>query len=329
MRRREFIAGVGSVAAWPLVGRAQQGERVRRLGFLNASDENDALRKANFSLFVRGLEELGWVDGRNLHIDVRWAAGSVERMHMLARELADLQPDVIVVTTGAATKAVKEQTGAIPVVFVWAGDPIANGVVANIARPEGNITGVTDLFPTIGGKWLELLQEAVPGLTRVAVLFNPDFLNAATLASIEQAAARYGIKAVRIAVRDSAEIVPALDAFAVEPNGGVIPLPPIAVLPRGAEFINQTALRHRLPTIYNERQGATNGGLMSYGAVVTDLFRRAGPDYVNRILRGAKPNELPIQFSTKFELVINMNTAKAMGLTIPAPFLIRADEVIE
>jgi putative ABC transport system substrate-binding protein len=278
---------------------------------------------------VQGLEELGWVDGRNLRIDVRWAAGNVDRMRLLARELAEQQPDVIVVTTGPATKAVKEQTRTIPIVFIYAGDPVANGIVTNIAHPEGNITGVTDLFPSIGGKWVELLKETVPTVARVAIVFNPDFLNAATLASIEQAAGRYGVKAIRTVVHDSAEIVPALDAFAAEPNGAVIPMPPIAVLPRGAEFINQSALRHKLPTIYNERQGAANGGLMSYGAVVADLFRRDGPNYVNRILRGAKPNELPIQFSTRFEFVINLKTAMAIGLDIPPALLLRADDVIE
>jgi putative tryptophan/tyrosine transport system substrate-binding protein len=188
---------------------------------------------------------------------------------------------------------------------------------------------VTDLFPEIGGKWLQLLKEAVPSLARVALVFNPDFHNEATLDAIEEAAARLRIKAMRTIVHDSAEIAPALDAFAAEPNGGVIPVPPITVLPRAVEFINQAALRHRLPTIYQNRTITADGALMSYGADVADLFRRSGPDYVNRILRGGKPSDLPVQFSTKFELVVNLKAAKAIGITIPPALRLRADEVIE
>jgi putative ABC transport system substrate-binding protein len=327
MRRREFIAGLGGGAVWPLAARAQQREPVRLLGFLHPGTENADVYAP---LFMQGLEALGWVNGRNLRIEHRWAAGNVDRMRLLARELVELRPDLIVVSSSVATKAVQEQTRTIPIVFVYAGDPTASGLIANIARPEGNTTGVTDLFPSIGGKWLELLKEAVPGLARVALIFNPDFLNQATLASIEEAAARYGVKAVRITVRDSAEIAPALHAFAAEPNGGIIPVPPIIALSGATEIINQMALQHRLPTMLQTRDILiATGGMMSYGAVTADLFRRGAPDYVNRILRGAKPNDLPVQFSSKFELVINLKTAKAIGLTIPEAFLLRADEVIE
>jgi putative tryptophan/tyrosine transport system substrate-binding protein len=334
MRRREFIAGLGGAAAWPLVARAQQGERIRRVGMLNPSDENSPETKTNLLLFMQGLEELGWVEGGNLRIERRWAGGNVERMRMLARELVDLKPDVIVVSSGVATKAVQQATRTIPIVFVYAGDPVANGMVANIGRPEGNTTGVTDLFPSIGSKWLELLKEAVPNLARVALIFNPDLINVGsagavtTLTAVEEAAVRYGVKAMRSAVRTGDEIVPALDAFAAEPNGGVIPLPPLGVLPRAIELINQAGLRHRLPTIHSARAGAA-GGLMSYGAIIPDLFRHGGPDYVNRILRGAKPNELPVQFSTRFELVLNLKTAKAIGIEFPPQILGLADAVIE
>jgi putative ABC transport system substrate-binding protein len=332
MRRREFIAGLGSTVAWPLAARAQRGELVRRVGFLSPTDENNAIVRPYIALFMQGLEELGWVNGRNLRIDIRWAGGNVQRMRTLARELSDLRPDVIVVSSGPATKAVQEQTRTIPIVFVYAGDPIANGFLTNIAHPEGNTTGVTDLFPAIGGKWLELLKEAIPHLARVALIFNPDFLNEATLTAIEAAAGLHNVKAMRIAVRNSTEIEPAIKAFATEPGGGIIVVPPVGALPSAVQVIHRLALQHRLPTFYNARSSgvAEEGGLMSYGAAdIADLFGRTAPDYVDRILRGAKPSELPVQFSTKFELVINTKTAKAIGVTIPETFLVRADEVIE
>jgi putative tryptophan/tyrosine transport system substrate-binding protein len=282
-------------------------------------------------LFTRGLEELGWFNGRNLRIDHRSAGGNVDRMPTLARELSDLRPDVIVVTSSRATRAVQEQTRTIPIVFVYAGDPIASGILTNIARPEGNTTGVTDLFPSIGGKWLELLKEAIPRLARLALIFNPDFRTEFMLTAIEEAAVRYSVKAVRIVVRNSAEIEPAIDAFATEPDGGIMVVPPVGILPSSVQVINRLALQDRLPTFHSARLFVAEGGLMWYygAADVPDLFRRGAPDYVDRILRGAKPSELPVQFSTKFELVINMKTAKAIGLTIPEAFLVRADEVIE
>jgi putative ABC transport system substrate-binding protein len=318
IRRRELIAGLGGLAAaWPLAARAQQSGRARKIGVLNPGDENSSTAKMYLALFTQRLEELGWVNGRNLRIDHRWAGGDVDRMGTLARELSDLRPDVIVTSSSRATKAVQEQTRTIPIVFVYAGDPVAAGLVTNIARPEGNTTGVTDLFPSIGGKWLELLKEAIPSLARVALIFNPDFRTEFILPAIEAAAVRYSVKTVRIVVRNSAEIEPAINAFATEPNGGIIPVPPLGVLPSSIQVINRLALQHRLPTFYNARSSgvAEDGGLMSYGADVADLFRRSAPDYVDRILRGAKPSELPVQFSTKFELVINMKTAKAIGLT--------------
>jgi putative tryptophan/tyrosine transport system substrate-binding protein len=329
MRRREFIAGLGATGAWPLVATGQQGGLVRRLGYLNGGSESAPSGGPNYRIFVGALAELGWVDGRNLRIDVRWAEGSLERMRVLAQELVDRQPDVIVARPGPAVRAVQAQTRTIPIVFIYAGDPIVNGYLTNIARPEGNITGVTDLFPSIGSKWMEFLKQVKPSLARVALVFNPDFLNETTMVEIEATAAHLGVKAVRIAARDSAELGPSLETFAVEPDGGVIPVPPVTAIPRVRELVNEVALRHRLPTIYNNKQEIADGGLMSYGGAVADLFRHGGPDYVNRILHGAKPGDLPVQFSSKFELVINLKTARATGVTIPDALLATADEVIE
>jgi putative tryptophan/tyrosine transport system substrate-binding protein len=326
--RRTFIAGLGATAAWPLAARAQQGEQVRRIGFLHpfAPGGDDD----NVALVVRGLADRGWVEGCNVRFDHRWAAGDVERMQVLARELVDLKPDVLVATSSnVATRTLQAATRMIPIVFMRAGDPIASGLVANIARPEGNTTGWTDNTVSMGGKWLDLLHAAVASVERVALLFDPDLHNEATLAEIETAAAERRIAVRRLIIHDSAEIAPALKAFAAEPNGAVIPVPPIGGLPGAIEVINKAALEHRLPTMHTNSETAVNGGLMGYGTDQADMYRRVGADYVSRVLSGAKPSELPIQFPTKFVLVVNLKTAKAMGLTIPESFLLLADEVIE
>jgi putative ABC transport system substrate-binding protein len=283
MRRREFIAGLGSAATWPVTAPAQQqAERPRHLGIFYQSDPNGPVGRTYIPLITQGLEELGWINSRNLRVGIRWAAGNVDRLPPLARELVDLNPDVIVVLGAAATRALQAQTHTIPIVFAFAGDPIASGILTSVARPEGNTTGVTDLFPSIGGKWLELLKEAKPNLATVAIIYNPEFLNGAMLATqtaIEEAAEHYGVKAMRIVIREVSEIPTALDAFAAEPNGAITPLPTIVSLPRAFELINQAALRHRLPTIYHSRVYPVDGALMSYGADIVDLFRRRAPDY--------------------------------------------------
>ena len=328
IRRRDFFTLLGGAAAWPVAARAQHGERVRRIGFLHPvapGSDNDRV-----ALVVRGLADRGWVEGRNLRFDHRWAGGDVERMQALARELVDLKPDVLVATgSSEATRALQAATRTIPIVFMRTGDPIAAGLVTNIARPEGNATGWSGASARMGGKWLDLLREAVPTIERVALLFDPDLHNEATLAEFETTAAERHIAARRLIIHDSAEISPALDAFAAEPNGAVIPVSPIQVLPRAVEVINAAALQHRLPTIYNGAEDVVNGGLIAYSPDIADMYGRVGADYASRILRGAKPGELPVQFATKFVLLVNLKTAKAMGLTIPESFLFRADELIE
>jgi putative tryptophan/tyrosine transport system substrate-binding protein len=327
MRRREFIAGLGGAAAWPVASLAQQGDRMRRVGVLMGYDESDRAAKAYFSGLTQGLAELGWTDGRNIRIDVRWASANVVRMRTFAKELIDLQPDTIVVNSADATKAMQRQTQTIPIIFMLAGDPVGNGIVGSISRPGGNITGFT-YESAIGGKWLELLKEAVPRVTRVGLIFNPELLGwEAYLPPIEVAATQYGVAAIRTPVRNATEIERAIEAFAGELNGGLILVPP-PLLAAHRELINRLAVQHRLPTIYQDRRFATEGGLMSYGTDLGELFRR-GASYVDRILRGAKVSELPVQFPTKFELVINQKIAKAMSLEIPPLLLNRADEVIE
>jgi putative ABC transport system substrate-binding protein len=326
MRRREFVAGLGA-AAWPLAALAQPSLRVRRVGVLLTHGQDDPVTKVRLSWFTQGLQGLGWTVGRNLQLDVRWAAENIDRMQIFAKELVDLQPDVIVVNGAAATRAAQRQTQTIPIVFVQAGDAVANGLVSNIARPEVNTTGITNNFLSFGGKWLELLKDAVPSITRVALVFKPDFDLCAYFPSIEAAAARHGVTAIRAPIRNPAELEHAVAAFAAEPGGALIAMPP-PLLAAERELMNRLALRHRLPAIHSDRSLVGDGGLMSYGPDTANMYR-LGASYVDRLLRGTRPSELPVQFPTKFELVIDLKTAKAMGLTIPESFLLRADEVIE
>jgi putative tryptophan/tyrosine transport system substrate-binding protein len=326
LERRKCLAVLGGAFAWPLGARAQ-APRVRRIGVLIYGGEDSRGSQAQVAALRDGLKELGWVEDRNLRIEVRFDSDP-ERLRAHAEALVSLAPDIIVVSTNAATRALRQQTQTIPIVFAGVGDPVVNGLVASLARPDGNITGVTNLFYSIGGKWLELLKEVAPRLATVAVIYNPEFTTTqGWFAAIEAAAAMLGVKAIRIPVRNPAEIEDAIGTFAREPNGGLIVVPPGLV---GAErdVVFRQALQRRLPAIYQAKAYALDGGLMSYGADAADLFRQCST-FVDRILRGAKPGELPVQVPTKFELAINLKTAKAMGLEISPMLLARADEVIE
>jgi putative ABC transport system substrate-binding protein len=328
MRRREFIAGLGGAAAWPFA-RPLAAEAQRRVGVL--SPNNDPFAQPILGAFREGLATFGWVEGRNLRIDYRFA-DDTGRFAAYAEELVNLRPEVIFALTGAAAGPVRQRTSVIPIVFVGGGDP-ASGLVRNIARPEGNITGFANLFLSLGGRWLELFKEAVPRLTRVAHIF----FQAQLVASISAAAAQLGVTIINMnmRVRNAVEIEPAISAFAAEPNGGLLLTGVIS--PASLEVIYRLALYYHLPLMYGGGGPAVAGGpgvlppaglLLSHGPDQLDMARRAS-SYVDRILRGAKPSELPIQYPTKFELVVNLKTAKAIGVTIPEAFLAQADQVIE
>jgi putative ABC transport system substrate-binding protein len=331
MRRREFIAGLGSAAAapssWPLAAHGQQSERVRRIGLLTNTTESDQSGQTRIAAFRDGMAQLGWTESRNLRIDLRFGGTDADRIRAYAAELANLAPDVIVTSGAAETLAVQQKTQTTPIVITGVGDPVANGIVKNIARPEGNTTGVTNLFPSIGGKWLELLKEAAPRLQRVAIIYNAQTSSGQYLPSVEEGARPLAVQTIKLPYRDTVDLVHGIDAFASEPNGGLIVLPPApTAADRGA--ILRLATQHRLPSIYPNRELAAEGGLMAYGSDTVDNFRRAAY-FVDRILRGTKVIELPVEFPTKFELVVNLKTAKALGLTIPESFLLRADGLIE
>jgi len=330
MRRREFIAGFGSVAAWPLTARAQQRDRLQRIGllFFGADSEPSTLSRA--AAFKDEFKRLGWIDGRNVAMDVRFAGANVDRFRTYASELVNLKPDLIVSQSGSSTRAVQAQTKTIPIVFVEVGDPVAGGLVQNVARPEGNSTGITNLPASIGGKWLEMLKEAAPQVTRVMLLINAELSPGALpyLPAIEAAATAHGVEATRAPYRSVDDIERTIAEFAVKPNGGVIVVPP-SPTETDLQVVRRMLTQHRLPAVYQYKLAIeSGGGLISYGPDTLELFRGAA-SYADRILRGAKPADLPVQFSTKFELVINLKTAKAIGLTIPEAFLLRADELIE
>jgi putative tryptophan/tyrosine transport system substrate-binding protein len=329
MRRRDFLRAVVSSAAWPIVARAQQDDRVRRIGFLSTLAEGDQQIQGLVAEFVQRLQELGWANGRNVRIDFRFSdTGAVERLATLTTELVELRPDVIFALGGPAASAVRQQTLSIPIVFVQVVDPVAAGFVTNLARPEGNITGFTNFEFSIGGKWLQLLKECAPRTDRIAVVFDPTNPTwAAYLRTIEAAAPSLGLRLMPAGVRDATEITQRIAAFARDPNGALVVLPsPVAVFHR--ETIFSVALRQRLPAIYPYSFFTIDGGFMSYGPRLLDLYR-GGASYVDQILRGAKVAELPIQLPTKYELVINLKTAKALGLTVPPVLLAQASEVIE
>jgi putative ABC transport system substrate-binding protein len=329
IQRRDFITLLGgAAAAWPVAARAQQDGRPRRIGMLLGAAENDRDEQANLGALREGLAKLGWIEGSNLRIDLRFGAADSNLIRAYAAELVGLAPDVIFVIGGAATSALQQRTQTIPIVFRGP-DPVGAGLVRNIGQPEGNVTGFSVFEPSIAGKWLELLKEAAPRLARVAIIFNPDFtLNASRyLSPIEVAASALGVPAVNTPVRSAVDLVHAIDAFAAEPNGGLLILPPPPNT-SARNTILQLAELHKLPAIYPSQADAAAGGLFAYATDLVDLHRRAA-SYVDRLLRGARVSELPVQFPTKFELVVNLKTAKAIGLSIPEAFLLRADEVIE
>jgi putative ABC transport system substrate-binding protein len=328
MKRREFIAGLGSAAAWPVVARAQQGERVRRIGLLGFSDQTDPVSKRRLSAFTQALADLGWIEGRNMRMDTRFAGGDINRMQALALELVGLQPDVIVTASTPAVAALQLETRTIPIVMISVSDPVGSGFVAGLNRPGGNITGFGQAEASMGGKWLELLSEIAPGLKRAAIMFNPDTAPTSLYVSSFETAAR-SLKVVPITapVHSDVEIETAIMTLGCEPGGGLVVMLDIFTLTHRAPII-LAAARHSLPAIYFLSDFARDGGLLSYGVDQVDTYRRAAT-YVDRILRGAKPAELPVQFPTKFEMVVNLKTAKALGLTVPQSILVRADEVIE
>ena len=328
IRRREFITLLGGAAAWPLAARAQQGNRIQRIGVLLANDENDPEGKRRYSAFTQALAGLGWADGRNVRMDLRWGSGDINRIRALARQLVGLQPDIILTSATPTTIALQQETRTIPIVFVNGGDPVASGIVARLDRPSGNVTGFALYEGTLGGKWLELLSEIAPGLKRATIMFNPDTASVSTYMPSFEAAAR-SLKVVPIVapVRIDVEIETAIIALGREPGGGFVVMPDVFMTEHRAPII-LAAARNNVPAAYWQSPFARDGGLLSYGPDVVDTFRRAA-SYVDRILRGAKPGDLPVQFPTKFEMVLNLKTAKALGLTVPRTLLVAANEVIE
>jgi len=299
---------------------------VRRIGVLTGSTEDDSTTRANFAALREGLAKLCWIEGRNLRIDLRITGSDPDRERANAAELVGVAPDVIVASSAPSTRAAQEQTKTIPIVFTAGNDPVANGLLKNIAQPEGNTTGFTSTVDSLIGKWLALLKEAAPHITRVALVFNPQTVNVGYLRSLEAAGPPVGVQTLKTPVRDPLEMVRAIDAFAAEPNGGLLVVP---VLPIDSyQMLHRLAAQYRLPGIHSNRRGVADGGLMTYATDAPDNYRRAAA-YVDRLLRGTKVSELPVQFPTKFELVVNLKTAKALGLKIPESLLLPADEEIE
>jgi len=330
MRRRDFIVALGGAAAWPLPVAAQQDGNVRRVGVLMPYAENDLEGQAFVEAFRGELQKLGWTEGRNIRIDYRWAIpGDATSRQNFAKELVALQPELILTQSTPTTDALLQQTRTVPIVFAQAVDPIGSGFVASFPQPGGNVTGFMNMEPTMAGKWIEMLKEIAPPVARVALLFNPATAPYAEnwLNPFNAAAASFGIEGTAALVHDTSELESVLAAQAREPNGGLIVMPDTFTTARRAE-ITALAARHRLPTVYPFRYFAQSGGLLSYGTDLVHDFRRAAT-YADRILKGAKPSELPVQGPVKFELVINLKTARALGLDISPMLLGRADEVIE
>jgi ABC-type uncharacterized transport system substrate-binding protein len=330
VRRREFITLLGGAAAggWPRAAGAQQGQQVRRMAILMGAVESDQSAQASIAAMRQALAELGWTEGRNLRTDLRWAGGDRDILRKYAAELVALQPDIIVTTGSGGVGPLQQATRTLPIVFTSVIDPVAGGFVAGLSRPGGNTTGFTSFDYGLAGKWPELLKQIAPAVTRTAVLRDPtQFAGGGQLGAIQAVAPFFGTEVSPIDVRNTDEVERAIAAFARKPNGGLIVL--------GSFFANinrdaiiALAAQNRLPAVYPGRQFVARGGLVSYGADQIDLYRRAA-SYVDRVLKGEKPADLPVQAPTKYELVINLKTARALGLEIPTTLLTRADEVIE
>ena len=328
LQRREFITQFGGAAAWPLAARAQEGERVRRVGVLMGLAEDDPETRARLAAFRQGLEKRGWSEGRSVHIDYRFAPDS-KQVQMLAKEVIALQPDAILAQSTPVVSALQRETGTLPIVFAAIADPIGSGFVASLPRPGGNITGMMLYEASVTGKWLAMLKEIAPGLDRVALVTNPNtapfyryYLRAA-----ESLSPSFGVTLVPTLVENSADLERTIGAFARTPNGGVLVLPDTGMNVH-RDLMIALAARHRVPAVYFSRIFVTAGGLMYYGTDIVDMFRQAA-SYVDRILRGDKPADLPVQAATRFETVVNLKTANALGLTVPPGLLVAADEVIE
>ena len=330
MKRRDFITLIGgAAAAWPLAGRAQQPDRMRRIGVLMSAVESDPRELEYITAFAQGLAELGWIVGRNVRIEYRWGAGDLDRFRRYAAELVALSPDVVLASAGSIVGAFQQASRAVPIVFVTTIDPVGGGLVESLARPGGNATGFSTREFSMTGKWLELLKELAPRLSRVAVIRDPAVpAGSGGFAAIQTVAPSFGVELTPIGVRTADEIERSIAAFARSENGGVIVVGPTSSVQPHRNLIIALAARHRLPTVYSGTAWSKAGGLLSYGPDALDQYRRAA-GYVDRILKGEKPADLPVQAPTKYELVLNLKTAKALGLDVPATVLARADEVIE
>jgi putative tryptophan/tyrosine transport system substrate-binding protein len=329
MRRRDFIRGVaGATICWPVGARAQQGEPTRRVGVLMNLAPDDPEGQVRLKVFLQALEKQGWADGRNLRVDICWGAGKAERYRACAAELVGLGPDVILAGSGSAMPALMDATRSLPIVFVQTVDPVGSGYVASLAKPDGNATGFTRFEYSMGGKWLELLKQIAPQLKRVGIVRDlATNEGPAQFAAIQLAAPGLGMESIPIGVRDAGEIERGITAFAAKPDGGLI-ITASAYTAVYRDAIIAQAARHRLPAVYPFRYHVVSGGLISYGPEPREPYQRAA-GYVNRILKGEKPGDLPVQAATSFELVVNLRTAKALGIELPASLIARANEVVE
>ena len=331
MKRREFITLLGGAVTWPIAGRAQQRERMRRIGVLMSARPDDPYQTTYLSAFMQGLQERGWTIGRNVRVDYRWGAGNTDLFRKYATELVALAPDVILATAGSIVGALQKESGTVPIVFVTTIDPVGGGWVESLARPGTNATGFAAYEFSIGGKWLGLLKEVAPALKRVAVMRDSSVpAGSGGFAAIQTAATSSGVELTPIGVRDATEIERGIMSFATRtgPDGGLIMVGPGSSVRPHRDLIIALVAQHRLPAVYPTRDFAAAGGLISYGTDFIAQYRQAA-DYVDRILKGEKPADLPVQAPTKYELVINLKTAKALGLEVPTSVLARADEVIE